>query len=392
MAFELQRRGHEVVVMTAIPDYPKGSFFEGYGFFKKRTETVNGVKVHRSFIIPRGKGGAIRLFFNYISYAIGTFIPAIRLGLGKKFDSIIVFQLSPVMVGIPAALIKKYQKVPILFWVQDLWPESLEAAGGIKSNLILKPFTKLTSWLYKNSDKILISSKGFKESITEKGDFKDKIVHYPNWIDKEICEGQEIDESSLCNLPEMPKGFVVLYAGNIGDAQDIPAIVDAAISLKLHHNIHFVFLGDGRKKDWLLNAINENHLEETVHYLGRFPLETMPYFFSKASVLFFSLKDSSIFRLTVPSRVQAFMAAGKPIVAMINGEGADVIRVADCGYSVPAGDSKALAELLLKLSKEDEKKLAEKGYNGKMFSQRHYDFSKSIDNLESLLNEITNKC
>ena len=381
MAFELAARGHDVDVMTAIPDYPKGRFYDGYGLFKRRSETVNGVRVFRSPIIPRGDGSAVRMALNYISYTFFAVCHALRIGLTRKYDAVIVFQISPVMVGIPAVIIRKMRKTPVYFWVLDLWPESLAAAGGIRRRYILGAFGRLTEWLYRNSDKILISSKGFRKSICEKGDFDSRILHFPNWVDSAMERRGGTDYS----VPAIPEGFVVMFAGNMGDAQDLPSVMKAAERLKPHGDIHFVFLGDGRMKAWVEEYVREYGLEHTVHCLGRHPLESMPEFFSRADVLFLSLKDTEIFALTVPARLQSYMAAGKQVVAMLNGEGADIIEESQCGYSVPAGDSEALARLLLELSREDKGILRRKGENGLSYSRRHYDFKSSIDTLERLI-------
>ena len=385
MAFELSRRGHEVSVMTAIPDYPQGKFFDGYGVFKRRREIVNGITIHRSLTIPRGKGGGVRLAVNYISYTFFASLQAIRIGLSKKFEAIIVFEPSPVLVGIPAVIVRKLQHVPIYFWVQDLWPESLAVAGGIKNKSILRFFEKLTVWLYRHSEKILISSKGFRKSICAKGDFNHKIIDFPNWVDEVLqCRSENTIEPSV---PKLPAGFTVMFAGNMGDAQDLPSVMTAATALKDYPNIHFVFVGNGRKKEWVERYTKEYRLENTVHCLGRFPLDAMPYLFAQADVLFLSLKDSEIFSLTVPARLQAYMSAGKPVVAMLNGEGRQVINEAQCGYSVPAGDSQALAELLIRLSQEDIAVLQQKGDNGKRYSTEHYDFQTCINHLIRIIHK-----
>lgn len=378
MAFELQNRGHEVTVMTAIPDYPEGRFFPGYGILKKRKEKINGVYVRRSLIIPRGSGSSIRLAINYISYTFFATLKALWMGLTNKYDVVIGHETSPIMVGIPGVIIKKFQRTPMIFWVLDLWPESLTAAGGIENKYILKPFEKLTKWIYEHSDKILIGSKGYRKSINQKGDFDSKIEYFPNWVEESL-----VDSKSFA-VPQLPKGFNVMIAGNMGDAQDIPHIMQAALILK-GEGINFIFVGDGRKKDFVESFVKKNGLEKQVYCIGRFPLETMPSLFSQASILFMALKDIPIFALTVPSRLQAYMSSGKPVVAMINGEGADLIREADCGWSVPAENSDALADLLLRLSKENPDILSIKGRNGKIFSDEHFNFKKCIDNLEEIL-------
>lgn len=381
MAFELVRRGHQVSVLTAIPDYPQGHYYDGYGILKRRKEIVNGVKVFRSFIIPRGNGSPVRLVLNYLSYTIFAILQSLWHGFFHKYDAVVVHQLSPVMVGIPAVIVKKIQRIPLYFWVLDLWPESLAAAGGIRNERILGIFEILTKWLYKNSDKILISSKGFQKSILRKGDFSEKIIFFPNWMDPALsaCSGCDNQEISL------PDGFIVMYAGNMGDAQDLPSVMQAAELLRDQSHIHFVLLGDGRKKEWVEKFVVDHGLEKTVHCMGRYPLDMMQYFFKKADVLFLSLKDTEIFRLTVPARLQAYMSSGKPIVAMLNGEGTDVIDEARCGYHVAAGASKTLSELLLDLSATEKSILQEKGKNGWNYSQKHYTFCSCMDHLQAIL-------
>ena len=379
MAFELSERGYEVSVMTAIPDYPDGKFYNGYGILKRRSEVMNGVKIHRSLIVPRGNGSAMRLALNYLSYTFFAIIKAFWFGLTHKYDAIIVHETSPVMVGIPAVIIKKMQRIPLYFWVLDLWPESLSAAGGIKNKKVLGIFDKLTSWIYRNCNTILIGSKGYKKSICSKGKFDYKIVYFPNWVENVLINNLSNDK-----VIDLPKGFNVMIAGNMGDAQDIPHILETANILK-DTNINFIFVGDGRKKSYVEEYIKQHNLQNKVFCVGRFPLECMPSIFNKADILLMALKDVPIFSLTVPSRLQAYMSSGKPIVAMINGEGADLIKDADCGWSVPAEDSQALAQLLLSLSKEKPEILNQKGTNGKNYSQKHFQFKDCIDKLEKII-------
>lgn len=378
MAFELQKKGYNVTVMTAIPDYPKGTFYKGYGFFKKRRETIEGVRVHRSLIIPRGKGSPFRLALNYISYVIFASLKALYFGLTKKFDAIIVHETSPVLVGVPAVIIKKMQKIPLYFWVLDLWPESLSAAGGIKNRHILSFFDALTKWLYKNSTTILIGSKGFRQSINSKGDFNDKIIYFPNWVEDSLNEVKKIE------VPLFRTGFNILIAGNMGEAQDLPHILKAFAMLK-DYPIYLNLVGEGRKKEYVKKFITENQLDDKVFLYGRYPLEAMPSFFAQSDVLLMALKDNPIFSLTVPSRLQAYMSSGKPIIAMINGEGARLINEADCGWSVSAEKSEELANLLISISELNKDILSCKGRNGKKYSETYFKFSKCIDDLVEIM-------
>ena len=379
MAFELTRLGYDVTVLTAIPDYPGGKFFDGYGFFRKRKETVRGVKVIRAFIIPRGQGGTIRLLLNYLSYFLSSLMVSIRLGLFGKFDRVLIHETSPVMIGVPAVIVKKLQKIPLCFWVLDLWPESLQAAGGVNNPWVLGMFRRMTTWIYRHSDKILMSSKGFESSILEKGDFANKLVYFPNWADKAL-EGH-----GSYQLPALPNGFIAMFAGNMGEAQDFDHIMSAAKLLKDERHIHFVFVGDGRKRPWVEAYRDKYGLQETVHWVGRHPVEAMPSFFEKADVMLMTLKDVSIFNLTAPAKLQAYMSASKPILAMMNGEGPRIVAEAECGRSVPAADAEALAKTLREMSKMNKTELAEMGLRGKAYQQAHFDLDKSINHLLEIL-------
>lgn len=383
VAFELARRGYDVTALSDIPNYPGGKFFSGYSLFKKRRETVRGVKIIRTAVIPRGNGSGKRLALNYLSFAFTACIRAMFMGIFHKYDAILVHETSPITVGIPAIIIKKIRpSTRLLFWVLDLWPESLQVAGGINNKAVLGIFEHIAKSCYFNSDRILISSNGFRESICQKGDFSEKLVYFPNWAESEL--------SSCGNykLPELPEGFIVMFAGNIGEAQDFEHLMDAA---RLLHgrgrlDIHFILVGDGRKRSWVEEFIKENGLDDTVHCVGRHPLESMGLFFSKADVLLFALKDSLIFNLTCPAKLQAYMSAGKPVLAMINGEGATIVHEARCGYAVPAGDAAALADMVEKMSQMDKGSLDVLGENGKRYCRKHFSFEKNMQKLEDLIN------
>lgn len=380
IAFELTKRGHEVTVLTGLPNYPEGKIHENYGFFKRTKENYLGVNVIRTWLVPRGKGGGIRLFLNYFSWAFFASIKALFLSFQKKFDIILVHEPSPITQGFPAIVVKKIQKIPIHFWVLDLWPESLTSAGGVKNKYVLSVFKNMVKYIYNNSDKILISSKGFKESILAKGDYKEKLVYFPNWAEDSILKG-----TSDYSIPNLPKGFKIIFAGNIGVAQDVDSIIKAALILKEKIDIHFVFIGDGRSKIQLENFVQENNLTQTVHFLGRFPIDAMKTFFNKADALLVSLKDELIFNVTVPAKLQAYLCTQKPILGMLNGEGAAIIDDANCGLSVNAGDSLGLAEKIFKLYEMSIEERNTLGENGFKYFEENFTMSKCIDNLEFIL-------
>ena len=387
IAFELVKRGYEVTVLTAIPDYPKGKFYEGYSLFKRRKELVNGVKVIRLPIIPRGKGGAVRLVLNYLSYYFCLKIFTFFHGLKNKYDRVFVHLTSPFFIGVCAKKLSKRQKIPLIFWVLDLWPESLISAGGISNPLIINPQIKMVQKVYNQCDRILISSKGFARSICEKGDYKDKLVYFPNWA--EDVKGESSSDFDINRIEPFASkkddDFILLFAGNIGEAQNLDAVLESARILRENKNIKFVFVGDGRRKESLELFAKENDLHETVFFLGRYPLETMPAFMNAADVLMFSLKDELCFNLTVPAKVQFYMSQGKPILAMINGDGAELVKEADCGLAVNAGDAKSFADSVLTLSKMSVSSLQNLGLNGKNYYQAHFTKQDRINQLKELL-------
>lgn len=387
IAFELAKLGYDVTVLTAIPDYPKGKFYDGYSLFNRRHEMVNGVNVIRLPIIPRGKGGAIRLVLNYLSYYFCLSIFTFFHGFRNKYDKIFVHLTSPFFIGVCAKKLSKRQKIPMIFWTLDLWPESLISAGGFKNKLLINQQTRMVSKVYEQCSKILIGSKGFEKSICEKGDFKDKLVYFPNWAEdvKEECPA-EFDINKIEPFASMKNDdFILLFAGNLGEAQNLDAILDAAYLLKNEQHIKFVFVGDGRRKEHLENIVKEKCLQNTVYFTGRYPITTMPVFMKNADVLLFSLKDEPCFNLTVPSKVQFYMAQGKPVLAMINGDGADLVKEADCGVCVSAGDYKTYSECILKLFNMNKAKLDFMGKNGKDYYNKNFIKSKRIQQLDEIL-------
>ncbi len=379
IAFELQRKGYTVTVLTGIPNYPSGKFFQGYGLFKKRKQTIQGVRIIRSWLISRGHCSGFRLALNYFSWAFFASWKALWLGIWYKYDAIIVHEPSPITQGIPAIIVKKIQKIPLYFWVLDIWPESLISAGGVHNKLVLSFFNGIVKYVYKNADKLLISSRKFKDSIIKKGNFIEKLIYFPNWAE------DVFKNSTAYPIPALPDGFKVMFAGNIGEAQDFEHIMQAILLLKEKQDIQFIFIGDGRKRPWIEEFIKKHNLTKTVHILGRFPLEAMPAFFEQADAMLLALKDESIFNLTVPAKLQAYMAAGKPVIAMLNGEGAEIIKEAACGLVVNAGDYTDLAKniLLLKTIPTTQKK--QMGEKGKQYCSQYFNKQICIDHLIEIL-------
>ena len=386
LAFELQKRGYNVTVLTSIPNYPQGKFYKGNGIFSKRKEVINGVKVLRTLVIPRGNGGGVMLALNYLSWAFIASVWAFFMALFHKYDLVLVHETSPITQGFPALVVKLIRRCPIFFWVLDLWPESLQAAGGINNKYVLGFFTWVTRLMYSNSQKILVSSKGFKNSILDKGDFEHKIVYFPNWAEDVFDNPPVLTEDQQAVVNKLPDGFKVMFTGNLGEAQDFDHVLEAAKLLKENKRIKFILIGDGRKRAWITEFIDQNGLSDTVFWMGRYPIELMPAFCKCADVLFLSLKDDFIFSLTAPAKLQSYMAMKKPILAMINGETQNIIKEAGCGLSVNAGDYKSFADNVLRLSVSPD--LEQFGIAGYEYYTENFSKSKCFDKLEVLIKSI----
>lgn len=380
IAFDRAQRGDEVTVLTGIPDYPEGHYHKGYSLFKKRVEYVNGVKVVHVPIVPRGNGGKIRMILNYASSVFFFFFYGWYQALFHKFDAVFVHDTSPAFISLPAVTVSRLQKIPLYHWILDMWPESL-TAGGIQGGKVYAYIQKMMNGIYKHDTEILITSHGFKTLLMERGVPVGKITYLPNWNDDAITI---VDESIL---PPLPEGFIIMFAGNLGFAQNMENILAAANEIREEKNIHWVFLGDGRKKPWMDEYVKEHQLEDTVHLLGRYPVETMSAFFKKADVMLVSLNDVLVFNLTLPAKVQAYMAAGKPILACLCGEGADIVKDANCGWTVESNDFKGLAKKVYEISKLDRKVLSDLGENARNYYEKEFTRDRCMTILENALKD-----
>lgn len=377
---ELITRGHDITVLTGKPNYPRGEYFQGYKFWGVQNEDYKGARVIRVPLIKRKGGGAVRLVLNYFSFA---FFACLYVLFHKMpFDSIICFQTSPVTQAYPAIWAKRKCKAKLSMWVQDLWPESVSAASNIKNPKIIKLIGKMVKHIYDKCDVLMVQSKKFSESIMEKGAYSDKLVYVPNWAE-DVFANSPSDFEKYKSI--MPDGFIVMFAGNIGEAQDFNSIIQAAKLTRDDKSIKWVIVGDGRYRKNVEDQVISNDLCDTVILLGRYPVDEMPNFFIHAGVMLVTLKDEYIFSLTIPSKTQAYMSFGKPIATMINGVGNEIINEARCGLCANAGDYNQLARNVISLSRLSDDELKRMGRNAKEYYREEFAKSKVIDIIENYL-------
>lgn len=378
LAVALSQRGLKVTVLTGKPNYPDGDIFGGYQVAGIHRETHAGVEVIRVPLLPRGRRSASRLLLNYLSFiGSGLFFGANALR-NRPFDIVFVYAPSPLLQALPAILISRLKRAPLLVWVQDLWPDSLAATGFIKNRTVLGFVKILVRYIYRHSDAILIPSEAFRQSVAKLTDDPGKIWYYPNTAEP-IAEQPSLSNGAEL-VSELKSCFSVVFAGNIGVAQSVETIVDAADQLRTYPHIRFFIVGSGSREAWLREMIAHLNLMNVV-LVGRLPYEEMPAVFSCSTALLVTLRDEPALANTIPSKLQAYLSAGKPIVASMNGEGARIVTEAEAGVTSPAEDSQALAHNILKLEALPPHERQRMGANGMRYFKENFDPQRQTDEL-----------
>lgn len=375
---ELVKKGHRVTVLTGHPNYPGGIVFPEFKTNPDNFANYAGADVVRVPMRPRGQG-SIRLVLNYWSFVFWGLLLGPWLLRGRKYDSIFVFQTAPITSAIPAIFLKWIKKAPLTIWVLDLWPDQLSSLGVIRSKKILWLVGQMVRFIYKYCDLILAQSRAFAPGISQWSRDPSKTQYFPQWTESEYNAGAVAEVAE--EVKDFSNTFNVMFAGNIGDCQDFPAVLDAAERLKHRNEIKWLIVGDGRFADIVKQEIVRRGLSHCMLMLGRHPSERMPSFFAAASALLVSLRSEPVFTMTIPGKIQSYLVADRPILAMLDGEGARVIQEANAGLTCPAGDSVALAQCVEALYAMTDQERADFGNNGRQYAQQHFDREKLINQL-----------
>lgn len=371
---ELVKRGHQVTVVTGEPNYPEGLIYPGYEKHQKADEVINGVVIHRCPIVPR-KAGPFHRLLNYFSYSrlAKRYVKKLTAADGKPFDVVFVNQLSPVMMASPAITYKKKYKTPVVLYCLDLWPESLIAGGITRDFYIYKWFYKISKRIYQSVDRILVTSKSFTAYFREQFQIaNDKMEYLPQYA-----------ESIFEDLPEpQPKTTTdLLFAGNIGTAQSVDTIIGAAKKMQ-GEAVHFHIVGSGSE----LARLQEQAKDlPNVTFYGRRPIEEMAPFYAQADAMLVTLIKDPVLSLTVPGKVQSYMAAQKPIIGAIDGETAEVIKAADCGYCGAAENVDELVQNIHAFLENPDKKAM--GLRARAFYDSYFTKQIFMDRLENFLQQ-----
>jgi len=346
-----------------------------------------GAEVLRVPMLTRGSGGG-RLLLNYLSFVVSAIVFGPFLLRDKSTDVIFVFEPSPVTVGLPALWLGKIKKAPVVFWALDLWPESLSAMGVIRSKWLLGLVGHMVSFIYNRCTLVLGQSRGFLECIARYCADKSKIRYFPSWAEDVFMDG---NARPATEVPYWTNGFTVMFAGNIGEAQDMPAVLDAADLLKHKADIRWIIIGDGSKFNWLRSEVLRRGLGEQVLLPGRFSMERMPSFYTHADALLVSLKRDPTYGITIPGKLQSYMMAGIPLLGMLDGESATIIRDAQAGIACDAGDSAGLARAIMVMAATPRTERLQLGLNGRKYALAEFGRTQLMDRLEALLEEAVTK-
>jgi len=384
LAIKLSKQGNSIVVLTGKPNYPTGIVFPGYQEAGVQRELLSGnIEVLRAPLRPRGDGGAKGLFFNYLSFVWSGLRYFPKFVKDRQFDAILVFAISPITSAIPAIPLKWRKKTHLAIWVLDLWPESLVATGFLRNRFGLKLVGWIVRGIYYFADTILIQSQAFHAPVARYTK-EDKIVYYPNSIDRGM-----FDDAGATPLPDelihtLETYFCVVFAGNVGKAQAVETMVETCSRLKDLVRCRLIVVGSGSMLEWVRAEKVKRGLENLV-LPGSFPMNTMSQIYARAAGLLVMLKDEEIFSYTVPGKVQAYMAAGKPIIAALNGEGARIVNEAKAGLTCPAEDPESLAQRIRELYGMSEMVRKQMGASGQAYFLKHYDMDHQARHLIKIL-------
>lgn len=385
----MQALGHEVRVLTGMPNYPEGRLYPGYGLTGPWHETnQSGTEIFRVPLVPRGNGGKVSLALNYATFAFNASVRSLFF-LHQPFDLVFVYQLSPITMAVPAILIAKLKRIPLVLYSLDLWPDSVSATGVRLPSFLQRCLTIFSRFIYRQPSRLLVSSRGFMTRMAELGVANEKLQYWP-----QAAEGYaaEQDESRLQAIrDQMPFGFVVMFAGNIGVAQGFPTLLAAAEMLRDVQKLHWVILGDGRMRQWVENEVRARELAHCVHLLGRHPGVEMPFWYSLADSMLVSLKKDPVFAATLPAKVQSYMACGRPILAAMDGEGANVVREADAGFSCASDDPAGLAGIVRQMMALPKPEREQLGKNGAIYAAKQFNQDKLRRELDMVLSGLVQK-
>lgn len=383
LAAGLRDLGNEVEVLTAFPAYPLDHLYQGYRLRIYQRDRYEGIPVLRVPFYPGYGAGGLKRALNSLSFALsGSLIGA---ALVRPPDAILVYQVSPVTMALPALVVRALRGGRVYLWVQDLWPETLEALNVITRPALLRLADRLVRFIYHRCDRILVQSPGFIEAVAARGISHNRIIYLPNWAE-ELYRVLPPDPIFM-RAEGLDGTFNLIFAGNLGLAQNIGLLLDVAEMLRDHLEIRFIIVGDGSEFPMLVERARMRGLRNVI-FKGRQPLEKMPRYFAAADALVVQLKMNPVFAVTIPSKVQSYLACGRPILAALVGSGAEVIKEAGAGIVCQPDDAQALRDAVLTLWRMPRQEREAMGRNARRYYERHFERRLILTQLDAILNQL----
>lgn len=382
MACEWVKRGYKVTVVTGIPNYPMGKFYEGYDYKHRTRETWNGANIIRLPLIPRGNSSkkilnAVGMTANYFSF----------LHSGRKWvkskeaseihaDLVFTFEVSPMTQALIGVWYAERYHVPSFLYVQDLWPENVETVTGVHNSLIIEPIQKMVDKIYGETDHIFTTSPSFVSAIVGRKVpvSEDKVHYWPQYAEEFY---KPLSKQSVAEIPN-DSSFKIAFTGNIGTAQGLDILPRTAELLK-NENVQFVIVGDGRYKQEFERQIEERKVQEKFLMIPRVPAEEIPKILGACDAGFISFANTPLFEKTIPAKLQSYMACGKAVIASAKGETERVIGKAECGICTEIGNAESLAEGIKKMMRSN---CNEMGRKARAYCEEFFDKKKLMDEMD----------
>jgi colanic acid biosynthesis glycosyl transferase WcaI len=385
LAKALQKSGHTVSVLTGFPNYPKGELYTGYRLKLVAREWIDGIPIVRTCEYPYHGKQAIGRIINYISFMLSA-------PLGSLFtpacDVIYVWH-PPLTIGVAAWIIARLRRVPFVYDVQDIWPESAVLAGILRDGYLVRMLARLERFVYRRADHLLVVTEGARQNLMSKGVPEAKVTALPHWIDETMFTDVAPDASDRIRAKYHWEGrFVVLFAGNLGMVQGLDCVIQAASALKAHPEILIALVGDGTDKGRLRELAQAAHVEDQVQFINSQPMSRMPDFMAAADTLLVHLKRSEVSKYVIPTKTLAYLAAGKPILMAMDGAAAQLVTDAQAGRVVVPEDSPALAKAILDFYSLSVRERAAMGMRGRTYLQTHLAKDRVIAQYERLLQDV----
>ena len=380
----LVKQGFEVEVVTGFPNYPGGKIYPGFKLKLFQREFIDGVKITRLPLYPSHGQSGIGRVFNYVSFAAASLFYGVFFA--KRPDVIYAYH-PPLTVGIAASIIRFFRRVPVLYDIQDMWPDTLKATGMFSNDKLLGVVSKVCDWVYRHVDKLVVLSPGFKKVLIVRGVPEDKIEVIYNWCAEEQITASA--ETPICFSDNAR--FRILFAGNMGKAQALDAVLDAAYTLQSRSRpVEFIFLGGGIEVDALKRITIEKSLTN-VTFLPAVPMAEVGGYLKAADALLVHLKKDPLFKITIPSKTQAYMAVGRPLLMAVDGDAAELVKQSGCGVVVESENVDSLVsgvELLLNSSAEELALMSQQGHD---FYRKHLSLDQGVLKFSKAFNFLAKK-